>query len=76
MERRSPRKCFRPRSSGARRPITASCSLAEVEEGHILAVLESTGWNKSRTARILGISRQGLLDRLKRMKIEANERGA
>jgi len=51
-------------------------SLAEVEESHILAVLESTGWNKSRTARILGISRQGLLDRLKRMKIEANERGA
>jgi len=51
-------------------------SLAEVEEGHVLAVLESTGWNKSLAARILGISRQGLLDRLKRMKVEAGERGA
>jgi DNA-binding NtrC family response regulator len=45
-------------------------SLAEVEESHILSVLESTGWNKSQTARVLGISRQGLLDRLKRMKVE------
>ena len=51
-------------------------SLAEVEEGHIVSVLESTGWNKSRAARVLGISRQGLLDRLKRMKVEVHERGA
>ncbi len=51
-------------------------SLAEVEESHVLSVLESTGWNKSRAARVLGISRQGLLDRLKRMKVEAIEHGA
>jgi two-component system, NtrC family, response regulator AtoC len=51
-------------------------SLAEVEEEHILAVLESTGWNKSLTARVLGISRQGLLDRLKRIKVETGEPGA
>jgi len=51
-------------------------SLAEVEESHILSVLESTGWNKSRSARVLGISRQGLLDRLKRMRVEVSERGA
>jgi len=37
-----------------------------VEENHILRVLDATGWNKSRSARILGISRQSLLDRLKR----------
>jgi DNA-binding NtrC family response regulator len=49
-------------------------SLAEVEEGHILSILESTGWNKSRAARVLGISRQGLLDRLKRMQVEIGER--
>jgi DNA-binding NtrC family response regulator len=56
-----------------RRPVPTGdqlLSLAEVEESHILSVLESTGWNKSQTARTLGISRQGLLDRLKRMKIE------
>jgi DNA-binding NtrC family response regulator len=51
-------------------------SLAAVEESHILSVLESTGWNKSRSARLLGISRQGLLDRLKRMRVEVSERGA
>ena len=51
-------------------------SLAQVEEGHILSVLESTGWNKSRAARVLGISRQGLLDRLKKMKIEIGEHSA
>lgn len=52
-------------------------SLAEVEEEHVLAVLESVGWNKSLAARVLGISRQGLLDRLKRMKVEeAAEPGA
>jgi len=51
-------------------------SLAEVEEGHIVSVLQSTGWNKSRAARVLGISRQGLLDRLKRMKVEVGENGA
>jgi transcriptional regulator with PAS, ATPase and Fis domain len=49
-------------------------SLAEVEESHVLSVLESTGWNKSRAARVLGISRQGLLDRLKRMRVEVGER--
>jgi DNA-binding NtrC family response regulator len=41
--------------------------LREVEEEHILRVLEAVGGNKSRAARILGLSRQGLLDRLRRM---------
>jgi transcriptional regulator with PAS, ATPase and Fis domain len=40
--------------------------LEQVEANHIRRVLEATGGNKSRTARILGISRQSLLDRLKR----------
>ncbi len=59
----------RPADDGLERLL----SLAEVEESHIISVLESTAWNKSRAARILGISRQGLLDRLKRMKIEIGE---
>ena len=35
-------------------------SLAEMEKEHIAATLESTGWNKSRTAAILGIERSTL----------------
>jgi transcriptional regulator with GAF, ATPase, and Fis domain len=35
-------------------------SLAEIERRHILATLTSTGWNKSRTASILGIERSTL----------------
>lgn len=41
-------------------------SLAAVEERHILRVLRLTGGNKSQAARLLGISRQGLFERLKR----------
>ncbi len=42
-------------------------TLAEVEQDHILRVLESTEGNRSRAARILGISRQSLIERLKRI---------
>ena len=41
-------------------------SLATVEENHIHYVLTLTGGNKSQAARLLGISRQGLFERLKR----------
>ena len=42
-------------------------TLAEVEQDHILRVLESTEGNRSRAARVLGISRQSLIERLKRI---------
>jgi len=42
-------------------------TLAEVEQEHILRVLESTAGNRSQAARILGISRQSLIERLKRI---------
>ena len=42
-------------------------ALAEVEQEHILKVLEFTDGNRSRCARILGISRQSLIERLKRI---------
>jgi two-component system, NtrC family, response regulator AtoC len=45
-------------------------SLQEVEDHHLLRVLEYTGDNKSQAARLLGISRQSLLDRLKRLDRE------
>ncbi len=42
-------------------------TLAEVEREHILRVLEFTEGNRSHAARLLGISRQSLIERLKRI---------
>jgi len=42
-------------------------TLAEVEQEHILRVLDYTEGNRSRAARILGISRQSLIERIKRI---------
>ncbi len=42
------------------------CSLAEMEQQHIQATLESTGWNKSRSASILGIERSTLDRKIQR----------
>jgi two-component system, NtrC family, response regulator AtoC len=42
-------------------------TLSEVEQEHILRVLEFTEGNRSRASRILGISRQSLIERLKRI---------
>jgi len=52
----------------ARTGTDGSLTLQEVEDRHILRILQRTGHNKSQTARLLGISRQGLLDRLKRLE--------
>jgi Nif-specific regulatory protein len=41
-------------------------TLAEVERRHILATLRQTGWNKSRTARVLGIERSTLDRKIRR----------
>ncbi|HVP38407.1 MAG TPA: sigma-54 dependent transcriptional regulator [Candidatus Saccharimonadales bacterium] len=56
----------RPVSADGPRP-----TLAEVEERYILEVLESVAGNKSHAARLLGMSRQGLIERLKRMERRA-----
>jgi len=45
-------------------------SLAEVERKHILNVLNSTQWNKSKTATILGIERSTLDRKIKRYDLE------
>jgi len=44
---------------------SAQMSLADVEKAHIARVLEGTGWNKSKAARILGISRPTLDAKIK-----------
>ena len=44
-------------------------SMADVEEEHILATLEYTGWNKSKASQILGIERSTLDRKLKRYHV-------
>lgn len=51
-------------------PTLLGRSLQEVELAHIVAVLEQTGWNKSRAAAILGIERSTLDRKLKRHEIQ------
>ena len=45
-------------------------TLAQMEAEHIGEVLRLTSGNKSRAARILGISRQGLIEKLRRLRME------
>jgi len=45
-------------------------SLDDVEQEHIMAVLNNTNWNKSRSAQILGIERSTLDRKLKRYGIQ------
>lgn len=45
-------------------------SLADLEKRHINATLRATGWNKSRTAGILGIERSTLDRKIRRYKIQ------
>ena len=45
-------------------------TLAQMEAEHIAEVLRLTDGNKSQAARILGISRQGLIEKLRRLRLE------
>jgi DNA-binding NtrC family response regulator len=58
------------RAAGRRRTI------AEVEAEHINETLAATGGNKSQAARILGISRKNLYEKLARYKIEGSRQRA
>ncbi|MBI5044002.1 MAG: sigma-54-dependent Fis family transcriptional regulator [Nitrospirae bacterium] len=46
--------------------------LSKTEANHLLRVLERTNWNKVESARILGISRKSLWEKLKYYKISSN----
>jgi DNA-binding NtrC family response regulator len=52
---------------GTARKPAASLSLAQIEERHIRQVMRMTDGNKSHAARVLGISRPTLIEKLKRM---------
>ncbi len=54
-------------ASGIRNGTLNGTTLASVERGHILSVLEKTGGNKTRAAEILGIGAATLWRRLKEM---------
>ncbi|UCE39569.1 MAG: helix-turn-helix domain-containing protein, partial [Thermoplasmata archaeon] len=41
-----------------------------IEEDHIIRVLRSTEWNKSEAAKILGITRQTLDNKIEKFKIK------
>jgi DNA-binding NtrC family response regulator len=57
----------RPRSRVSREPAGYQ-TLAQIEEQHIRDVLRMTEGNKSRAARILGIARPTLIEKIKRME--------
>ncbi len=50
-------------------------SLEDVERRHILSTLNATGWNKSRTASILGIERSTLDRKIRRYKLSKDRAG-
>jgi two-component system response regulator AtoC len=59
-----------PGAAAAMRDVLDLPTLAQIEMEHISEVLRLTSGNKSRAARILGISRQGLIEKVRRLRIE------
>jgi len=53
--------------------VSAGLSLEEVEKKHLLRVLESTRWNISQSAKILGIDRVTIYKKLKKFGIDRPE---
>ncbi len=51
-------------------------TLEGLERNHILKVLEETGGNVAQTAKVLGIHRMTLYNKLKKYSIEVNRLGA
>jgi len=59
-----------PENAKQDRDLFIPLSLEDVERNHIIRTLEHTGWNKSLTARQLGIERTTLDRKIKRYNIE------
>jgi DNA-binding NtrC family response regulator len=56
-------------------PGTAPGSLAEAERAHVQAVLDSSGWNITRSARILDVDRVTLYNKIKKYDLKKPESG-
>jgi DNA-binding NtrC family response regulator len=64
---------LRPRLPGPNNiEINELRSLEDVEKQHILRTLNKLEWNKSRTARILGIDRKTLLSKIRKYNLDAD----
>jgi len=50
-------------------------SLKEVEKEHIAAVLDACDWNKKKSAKVLGINRTTLYNKIKRYDISKKVKG-
>jgi two-component system, NtrC family, response regulator HydG len=64
--------------TGSRAAPSAICcdeSLAKVEQRHVAAVLESTGWNVTRAAEILGVDRVTVYNKMKKYGLQRQEAG-
>ena len=44
--------------------------LSDIEKAHIARVLKATGWNKAKSARILGISKPTLYDKIRNYQLQ------
>ena len=59
-----------PSSQEEEKHYSSVMSLKEVEKKHIKYILEYTGWNKSRAAKILGITRTTLRNKIREYNLE------
>lgn len=57
-------------STDSHEPAVDGKSLADLEKAHVAKILKETGWNISRTARLLGIDRVTLYNKMRRYGIE------
>jgi DNA-binding NtrC family response regulator len=62
-----------PRRSTQRLTIPAGCTLEELERTAILQTLDLTNWNKRATAKILGIHRPTLYNKLRKYGLTRSE---
>jgi transcriptional regulator with PAS, ATPase and Fis domain len=51
-------------------------SLAEAERAHVLSVLEASGWNITRAARVLDVDRVTLYNKIRKYELKRPESGA
>lgn len=64
-----------PNQSASHSPATLPVNLADLEDRHIMDILNSVSGNKSKAARLLGISRKKLYSRMNRItEITHNEK--